>query len=441
MFRRVSKVLVAVSGGPDSVACLEVLLRLRAEFGFEVAVAHFDHQLRPESAEDLQWVRALARERGLECLTGEGPVADVASQQRRGIEETARMMRYQFLAFAAEKENADCLATGHTADDQAETILMHVVRGSGVRGIRGILPVSGVPGASERRLVRPLLTTPRTSTEAICAELGITPRLDPTNTQPSATRNRVRSETLSALRALNPNVGEALRGLGESAREAFAFIEKRSFEVQPKERGPVGAIFHSRELAPLPGEALTLVVERESSFYHLEPEVNRTRVENALEMLASGRGSVRFGNVEVEASVGFTRIGPRLEDVEPVPPTILNVPGATRVGPWRVDVLTNEPPSDPATPACGISGDHTGALRARLLAPADRMLLRGHHRKIQDLLVNEKVPTWERKGMVAVTDSSGVLALFGATRTFKADFEGEPGLWVRLSAIPQPASH
>ena len=69
------------------------------------------------------------------------------------------------------------------------------------------------------------------------------------------------------------------------------------------------------------------------------------------------------------------------------------------------------------------------------------MLLRGHHRKIQDLLVNEKVPTWERKGMVAVTDSSGVLALFGATRTFTADFEGGPGLWVRLSAIPQPAPH
>lgn len=438
MFRRVSRVLVAVSGGPDSVVCLEMLLRLRAQLGFEVAVAHFDHQLRADSAEDLQWVRSLARDRGLECVTGEGPVAEVATKQGRGIEETARMMRYQFLAFAAEKENADCIATGHTADDQAETILMHIVRGSGVRGLRGILPVSGVPGAPERRLVRPLLTTSRADIELICQELGIVPRRDLTNIETMATRNRVRMETLPALRELNPGVADALRGLGRSAREAFEFIQKRSFEVQPKERGPVGAIFLTRDLAELPGEALTLVIERESSFYHLEPEVNRTVVENARQMLASGQGAVRFGTVEVESSVGLTRIGPRLAEVEPLPPTVLNVPGPSRVGPWRVDVLTGEPPPNPDAPSCGISGDYRGALRARQLAPGDRIQLKGHHRKVQDLLVNEKVPSWERKGMVAITDSSGVLGLFGATRTFAADFEGEPGLWVRLSAIPQP---
>src|SRR5690606_4635657 len=89
MLRRVSRVLIAVSGGPDSVACLEVLLRLRERFSVAVSVAHFDHQLRPDSADVLQWVRQLARDRGLECLPGEGPVADVAQKQGRGIEETA----------------------------------------------------------------------------------------------------------------------------------------------------------------------------------------------------------------------------------------------------------------------------------------------------------------------------------------------------------------
>lgn len=440
MFRRVKHVLVAVSGGPDSVACLEILLRLRERFGFDVSVAHFDHQLRPGSGDDLQWVRALASERGLECVTGEGPVAEVARKQRRGIEETARMMRYQFLAFAAEKENADCLATGHTADDQAETVLMHVARGSGIRGARGMLPVAGVPGAMERRLVRPLLETSREATEAICAELGIAPRTDPTNAELGATRNRVRNETMAALRQLNPRIDDALRGLGESAREVFELVEKRSFEVQPIERGPVGAIFPAKPLAGLPGEALSLLVEREASFYHLEPDVNRTIVRNALEMLRHGSGIVRFGIVEVEASVGLVRVGPVLEDVEPLPSTVLNVPGPSRVGPWRVDVLTGEPAPDPAAPSCGITGDYQGALRARLLAPGDRIRFHGHHRKVQDLLVNEKVPAWERKGMVAVTDSTGVLALFGATRTFAADFTGAPGLWVRVSAIPQPAS-
>ncbi|HMO96102.1 MAG TPA: tRNA lysidine(34) synthetase TilS, partial [Tepidiformaceae bacterium] len=325
MFRRVQRVLVAVSGGPDSVACLELLLRLRDQFGFEVCAAHFDHQLRDGSAEDLAWVRDFAKGHGLECLTGEGPVADVARKQGRGIEETARMMRYQFLAFAAEKLNADCIATGHTRDDQAETVLMHIARGSGVRGVRGMLPVAGVPGATERRLVRPLLETSRTETLATCAELGIAPRVDATNSDPSATRNRVRHETLEALRALNPGVTGALVGLAESAREAFAFIEKRSYETQPLERGPVGSIFALSALSALPGEALSLVLEREASFYHLEPEVNRTRIENARAVLARGSGSVRFGSVEMEASVGKVRVGPLLEEVEPLPVAVLNV--------------------------------------------------------------------------------------------------------------------
>ncbi len=441
MFRRVSRVLVAVSGGPDSVACLEVMILLRERFGFEVSVAHFDHQLRPDSNEDLQWVRALAGERGLECVTGEGPVEEVARKQKKGIEETARLMRYQFLAFAAEKESADCIATGHTADDQAETVLMHIVRGSGVRGIRGMLPVAGVPAGTERRLVRPLLGTSREDTVAICNELGVEPRTDSTNADVSATRSRVRLQTLTALCELNPDVSSALRGLAASAREAFEFIEKRSFEVQPRERGPVGAIFATAGLAALPGEALSLLIEREASFYHLEPEVNRTRVENAQQMLARGSGSVRFGTVALEASVGQTRIGPTLEDVPKLEPAVLNVPGATRVGPWRADVLTSEPPADPAGPSAGIGAEYRGALRARALQPGDRILFHGHHRKVQDLLVNEKVPAWERVGMVVVTDSTGVLAMFGATRTFTADFAGDAALWVRLSAIQQPPQH
>ncbi len=300
MFRRVSKVLAAVSGGADSVACLLVLLGLRERFGFEVEAVHFDHKLRPESAADMDAVRKLCANLDVECVTGEGDVAAVAAKQRQGIEETARMMRYQFLAFAAGKEGADCIATGHTADDQAETILMRIARGSGVRGIRGMLPVAGVPGAPERRLVRPLLGVARADTEAICAEFGITPIVDPSNADLSYTRNRVRGTVLEQLRELNPSVEDALRGLAESAREAFSLIEKRSFEVQPRERGPVGAIFALGPFRELPSEALTLVIEREAAFYHLKPDVNRTRVANLRAVLAKGTGTVHFGDTVVE---------------------------------------------------------------------------------------------------------------------------------------------
>jgi tRNA(Ile)-lysidine synthase len=436
MFRRVSKVLVAVSGGADSIACLLVLLGLRERFGFSVEAVHFDHKLRPESAADMGAVRTLCADLGVECVTGEGDVAAVAAKQRQGIEETARMMRYQFLAFVAGKEGADCIATGHTAGDQAETVLMRIARGSGVRGIRGMLPVSGVPGAPERRLVRPLLGTGRVDTEAICAEFGITPIVDPSNADPSYTRNRVRATVLGQLRALNPSVDDALRGLAESAREAFSLIEKRSFEVQPRERGPIGAIFALAPFRDLPSEALTLVIEREAAFYHLKPEVNRTRVENLRAVLAKGTGAVHFGDTVVEASCGAIRLGPRLEPVDPIPAAVLNVPGSTRAGPWRVDVLTSEVDPTPGSPVIAlVVGTVKGALRVRPLQPGERMIWHGVVRKVSDMLINEKVPTWERHGMVAVADSAQVLGVFGATRTFVTDMEGEPELWVRLAAI------
>lgn len=438
MFRRVNRVLVAVSGGADSVATLLVLLGLRERFGFDVEAVHFDHKLRPESATEMESVRALCKELDVECVTGEGDVAAVAARQRRGIEETARMMRYQFMAFVADKEHADCVATGHTADDQAETVLMRIVRGSGVRGIRGMLPVASIPGASERRLVRPMLAVTRKDTEAICAEFGVTPAFDPGNADPAFTRSRVRGGVLDTLRTLNPSVDDALRGLASSAREAFEFVEKRSFDVQPRERGPIGAIFALEPFRELPSEALTLVIEREAAFYHLQPETNRTRVENLRAVLRKGAGGVAFGDTMVEASCGQVRLGPRLEAGEPFPAAILNVPGSTRAGPWRVDVLTSAVDPTPGSPVLAVGeGAARGALRVRPLQPGDRITWHGMTRKVSDLLVNEKVPAWERVAIVALADSTRVLGLFTATRVFSADPAGAPALWVRLTSIPQ----
>lgn len=438
LFRRARLVVAAVSGGPDSVACLLVLHELRPRFGFELLVAHFDHQLRPASRADLEWVRELAARLEVPFLSGEGDVAAVARRQKASVEDTARRMRYQFLAFVAAEKRADAIATGHTRDDQAETVLMRILRGSGVRGIRGMLPATPAPGAPAQRLVRPLLPLSRVETEAICSAAGIEPLDDASNAELHFARNRLRHETLPALRALNPSLENALRGLAASARELFEGVERQSFAVQPRERGGAGAIFDLASFAALPAEGQVLLLEREAAFYHLQPEVNRTRIANLQSVLASGAGLVEFGNAVVDVSVGRVRVGPGLQ-AQPFPPRVLEVPGAVVAGPWRLQTSTSPlAAGDGAQVARIDTSSQKGALRIRGLAPGDRILYHRLVRKVADVLANAKVPAWERLGAVAVADGSRVHAVFTAAHTFEADHQ--PGVRTLLSVRLSPAA-
>ncbi|MGH2633346.1 MAG: tRNA lysidine(34) synthetase TilS [Tepidiformaceae bacterium] len=442
MFRRVQRVLVAVSGGPDSVATLLILLRLRERFGFEVVAAHFDHQLRTESAHDLDYVRALCAGLGVSCSTGEGDVRAAAGQQKAGIEEVARRMRYQFLGFIAEKERADCIATGHTADDQAETVLMRIVRGTGVRGLRGMLPVSEVPGSSAQRLVRPALCITHVETVAICAEAGISPLIDASNTDTAILRNQIRHETMAALREVNPAARTALGRLASNAREVFAGVERQAMQVQPLERAPIGTIFALAPFAALPNEARTLVIEREAAFFHLEPEVNATRVRNLRTVLARGSGEVRFGDTIVEASSGSVRVGPQLADAEPFEAKAVNVPGVTLVGPWRVLVSTSAlADTNDALTAAISPASVRGVLRLRALTSGDRMRYHGRHRLVSDILSGARVPKWSRTSVVALADAQQVVALFTSAGVFADAPEGDDVLSIRVgaaSATQQP---
>lgn len=443
LFQRRRRLLVAVSGGPDSLALLHVLIALREEFGLELVVAHFDHQLRSGSADDLRFVREYAASLRLEAVTGEGPVRDVARRQRRGIEETARAMRYQFLAFAAEKEHADAIVTGHTADDQAESVLLHLLRGSGVRGLRGMRPVGPVPGAPGQTLLRPLLAVRRAETRTLCEALGIPWRDDPSNEDPALTRNRIRSELLPLARSLNPGIVDALLGLSESAAEAFDLIEKRSFEARPAARAPVGVLYPLEALANLPGEALILVVEREAAFLKREAEVNRTRVRDLRRVLVAGSGLVQFGDLVAEVSCGKVRIGPPIAKEPPPAAAILSVPGSTRYGDLRVDVATSAlPPVEGGRSLAIASSAAHGALRIRPLTRGDRIQFRGYRRLVSDLLVNEKVPAWERRSAIAIADAEGPLAIVTAERAFLADDAApDPDLWLRIVPLrPAPGA-
>ena len=211
------RVAVAVSGGADSVALLRVLLELRAELGIVIFVAHFNHQLRgAESDADERFVADLARHLDLRFFAGRGDVLHHAEINQRSLEHAARELRYQWLIELARREKLDAIATAHTSDDQAETVLMKFLRGAGTRGLAGIHPVLVRDGF---RILRPLLTTARAEIEHFLSSLNQPWREDHTNLDTQHTRNRVRHELLPLLeRDFNPNLRWLLGEAADVAR-------------------------------------------------------------------------------------------------------------------------------------------------------------------------------------------------------------------------------
>lgn len=216
-------VLVAVSGGCDSVALLEVLRQLSAEpeRRWGLSVAHLNHRLRPDAGADAEFVRDLADRHGLPCVVEAVDIAAIAAARAMSTETAARAVRYEFLARAAGRLGAAAVATGHHADDNAETILQRIVRGTHLRGLRGIPAARGLAGAPGVRLIRPLLALRREQIERFCVSRGLAWRTDSTNADTAHRRNFIRHELLPLIRGrMNPRVDDALLRLADAAGDA-----------------------------------------------------------------------------------------------------------------------------------------------------------------------------------------------------------------------------
>ena len=230
MFSPSHLVLVGVSGGPDSTCLLQALHRLRRLLRIELAVFHFDHGLRPDSGKDAEYVRRMARRMDVPFhlrSTGQKPPRGVS------VEQWARTQRRVPELEVSQEIGADRIATGHTLDDQAETVLMAVLQGHGLQGVAGIPPVIGP-------YVRPLLDTPRVDTEAFCRSLGMRPRQDPMNRDLRYLRNAIRARALPSLERLSGRgVREALARTASLLREDARELNRqagRAFSAAVDER-------------------------------------------------------------------------------------------------------------------------------------------------------------------------------------------------------------
>ncbi len=234
LFQSGGKILAAVSGGADSL-CLLLILK---ELGYPLHVAHFDHGLRPGSGGDAETVRRAAEKLGIPFLLGQGDVCGHAARNRLSLEEAARDLRYDFLFHAGQDSKASAVATGHTMNDQAETVLMHLVRGTGLRGLGGMRPDAQFPGKrgeaareGEIRIVRPLLCLTHSQTVEFCRKAGWAPLEDPSNQDPAFARNKIRLELIPLLEKYNESVVDGLSRLADLAQAQEEYIDRAAEDL------------------------------------------------------------------------------------------------------------------------------------------------------------------------------------------------------------------
>jgi tRNA(Ile)-lysidine synthase len=285
------QLLVAVSGGPDSVCMLRILAGFQEELGVKLHIAHLNHKLRGiESEADAEYVSRLARQLGIPATIEERDVKGYRDWKRTTLEEAAREVRYSFLAEVAESIGADRVAVGHTADDNVETVLLHLIRGTGTGGLRGLQPVSRWQFSKKSVIViRPLLGLKRQETAGYCLEHELEPRLDMSNLSLSPLRNRIRLQLMPILESYNPQVAEALLRTARTAGEDIAAMDIEVARLQD---------------SIIKQQGKTIIFER-GGFKELNPAWQRQLLRRSFEELLGSLKDVEVRHIdEILAALG-----------------------------------------------------------------------------------------------------------------------------------------
>ncbi len=387
------EVVCAVSGGADSVALLFGLYLLKEKLGFSLSAAHFNHHLRGEESDrDAQFVQDFCARYEIPLYLGGYPV----QPGPKGLEAAARDARYGFLRSLPGK-----IATAHTADDNAETILLHLVRGTGMKGLCGITPVSD-------GLIRPMLTVTREEVEAFLEEYHLPHISDSSNETDQFLRNRLRHHVMPLLRRENPRLGENLTAMALQLRREEDFLERltrREYTLQ---------VSRLRQMEPaLRGRILERFL-KESGVR--EPERSHITLLEGLVFSEKPSAQADFpGNVTLERCYDTLRVADSMSA-----PAVIPLPsdGWYTWGQWHLRVQSEAKTVNTdrifTIPVVG-----TPCLRSRL--PGDEMRLPGGKKTLKKLFIDRKIPAAQRPHIPILVDDAGVL--------------GVPGIGVNLDRV------
>lgn len=408
MLRPGESVLVALSGGADSVA----LLRVLCELGYPVRAFHLNHCLRgAESERDETFCRALCARLEIALTVERIDIAAAAREQGSGVEETARRIRYARLQEVAQGAK---IATAHTADDNLETVLFHLVRGTGPKGLAGIPPVRG-------QIIRPLLRVERAQVEAYLALLGQDYVTDSTNADETYTRNRIRHTVVPALRAIQPSAAQAVARLGDLLRQDEDCLGGLAQECLAQAARPDGAweIAPMRQAHPaVRARALRCLLTQSGMPLRDVTAQHVLALERLLESENPSACCALPHGFTARREYGVLRL--MREENQPMRPAVpLSVPsdqlmweGSVRVS---VHVLENNEvfykSFNTFCVDCGTIDFVSLCVRTRRAGDRIRLTEKGGSRTLKKLLIDRKIPRCKRDGLAVIADKTGVIAV------------------------------
>ena len=396
--------IAAVSGGTDSMCLLDVLHGISREYGWTVCAAHFNHCLRGDEADrDERFVQNYCASAGIPFYSGREDVSRWAAEHRMGVEAAGRELRYRFLEEIREKTGAVFIATAHNADDNTETVLMHLLRGTGTAGLCGIQPQFG-------RVIRPLLFASRSDIEEYNVSRGISWLDDSTNGDDSLLRNRLRHQVIPVLKDINPSFSDACRRLARLASPDEQALSSLAGDAAGPFSGsgriPVSAVVSLPDAVAL--RVIRLMSGRALSFDHTDA---------VLRLCRSGSGALSLPGGQVRIDGGDLVFGdpqaPVLSESELVPDLPVFLPEAGLVVSLSLGVydgIVNKS----FTEYLFKTDEVCGRIVVRPRRPGDRITLRarGCTKSLKKLFNEETVPVWRRGAIPVFSDDVGILAVY-----------------------------
>ena len=388
------RVLVGVSGGPDSMALLNILFKIKEELSFEMAVATFNHMMRKESNSEVEFVEEFTKRLGIKFFKGKADIKKISEKTKRSIEDTAREERFRFLFKIKGKENFDKIALGHNLDDLIETMLINIFKGCGVSGITGIKP------SSFNGLIHPIFNIDRKEIEEYLIENKIPYVIDLSNFSFNYLRNKIRYQFIPLIKSIFPEVKKQLFHLSLIAAEEDNFlnsISKKELEI----------IKNNDSYSLVLIEKLPLVLKRRVIKEILKDEANFERVERFINFIESSKRRISIAQdmfVEKDNSCfWFEKKSPFTIEYE----SIINIPGETFIKEAKIKLISYISTELPSLNNFIVAFDLDRLklpLRIRFRKKGDKIELDKGIKKIQDLFIDLKVRKDRRYKIPIIVD-------------------------------------